>query len=99
MEEQLDMAVLLARFKLLVRRQLAETVDLDLLTRDAEYARSRLSAIEETAENEDLLVMLLKVRERVLPPHPAAGPAPVPAAAAAPKTESLRSYKFGARGW
>ena len=96
MDEQLDTAVLLARFKLLLRRQLAEAIDLDKLTRDPDYARTRLAQIEDMAENEDLLVMLLKVRERILPP--ASAPItpepslPAPAAAA-------RDYKFGARSW
>ena len=94
MDEQLDTAVLLARFKLLVRRQLAEAVDLDLLLRDADYARTRLAHIEDLAENEDLLVMLLKVRERLLPPPPSPE-ATVPP----PKAEPIRDYKFGARSW
>ena len=97
MDEQLDTAVLLARFKLLVRRQLAEPVDLDQLTRDPDYARSRLAHLEDMAENEDLLVMLLKVRERLLPPPPK--PAIPEAPAIAPKTETGRDYKFGARAW
>lgn len=94
MDEHIDTAVLLARFKLLVRRQLAESVDLDLLTRDPAYARTRLIEIEDKADNEELLVMVLNVRDRLLPVTVAVAPV-----VTAPKAELLRDYKFGARAW
>ncbi|MEY2633457.1 MAG: hypothetical protein RIR00_2111 [Pseudomonadota bacterium] len=107
MDEQLDTAVLLARFKLMVRRQLAESLDLDQLTANPDYARSRLAELEEKAEDVDLLVMLLKVRSRLFPtplladrPPPASPP---PEASVAPDptapTPPTRAYKFGARSW
>lgn len=94
MDDKLDTAMLLARFKLLVKRQLAETVDLDRLTREADYARLRLAEIEEKADNEELLVMLLKVRERLRTQPPTAD-----AESGAASTVPVRDYKFGARSW
>jgi len=49
-DEQVELAHMLARFKLQVRRELNESVDLDLLKNDPEYTRKRLSQIEEKAE-------------------------------------------------
>jgi len=92
-EEQVELAHMLARFKLQVRRELNESVDLDLLKSDPEYARKRLSQIEEKAEDEDLLVSVLVLRERLCSraPAPPAPPVPQPHA---PETK----YRFGARG-
>lgn len=100
-----DRARLLARFKLAVRRQLDQSVDLDRLVNDPAYARARLAEIEDAALDEELLVMLLTVREAVLPrapiaPAPAATPPAPPVAPAIPPAiqPGLREYKFGARG-
>ena len=92
-DEQVELAHMLARFKLQVRRELNESVDLDLLKSDPEYARKRLSQIEEKAEDEDLLVSVLVLRERLCSraPAPTAPPVPQPRA---PQTK----YRFGARG-
>lgn len=100
MEKQLEMAQLLARFKLQVKRTLSETVDLERLTREPDYARARLAEIEEAALDEDLLVMVLRLRDRLLP---AAIPAVTEAAhAASPEAlpaRETRSYLMGARAW
>jgi len=92
-DEQVELAHMLARFKLHVRRVLNESVDLDLLKNDPEYARERLSQIEEKAEDEDLLVSVLMLRERLCsrPPAPTVAPEPQPSA---PETR----YRFGLRG-
>ncbi len=97
MDTQMEMAQLLARFKLQVKRTLSETVDLDRLTRDADYARQRLAEIEEAALDEDLLVMVLRLRDHLLPiaTQPEAPP-PVPPA---PAPKETRNYLMGARAW
>ena len=46
MDNKMEMAQLLARFKLQVKRALGETVDLERLTRDPAYARQRLNEID-----------------------------------------------------
>ncbi len=92
-DEQVELAHLLARFKLQVRRELNESVDLDLLKNDPEYARERLSQIEEKTEDEALLVSVLVLRERLCSRAPAAPAAPV---LQPPAPES--KYRFGARG-
>lgn len=100
MDNTMEQAQLLARFKLAVKRGLGESIDLYRLTRDADYARERLSELEEKADDEALLVMLLRVRESLLP----SPPAPVetgaaPANPAVPSTQETRSYLLGARAW
>ncbi|WP_374603733.1 hypothetical protein [Niveibacterium sp.] len=97
MEDKIEHARLLARFKLQVRRQLDQSVDLDRLVQDAEYARTRLAEIEDLAEDEELLVMLLTLREILVPRK--AAPAATAELAPPPKTAESRNYKFGARGW
>jgi hypothetical protein len=92
-DEQVELAQMLARFKLHVRRVLNESVDLDLLKNDPEYARERLSQIEEKAEDEDLLVSVLMLRERLCSRAPARSASPEPQPHA-PETK----YRFGARG-
>lgn len=99
MDEKIEHARLLARFKLQVRRQLGQSVDLDRLVQDAEYARTRLAEIEDLADDEELLVMLLTLREQILPRSAANASAPPPEVAVPPKTAESRNYKFGARGW
>jgi len=97
MEDKIEHARLLARFKLQVRRQLDQSVDLDRLVQDADYARTRLAEIEDLAEDEELLVMLLTLRDILVPRK--AAPTAAAELAAAPKNAESRNYKFGARGW
>ncbi len=88
--EEIELARLLARFKLQVRRDLNESVDLGRLRHDAQYARVRLDEIEEAASDEELLVTLLLLRERLVG---------VPVAdLACPPVPEGRKYRFGARG-
>ncbi|WP_153144744.1 hypothetical protein [Dechloromonas sp. H13] len=98
MDKQMAVAQLLARFKLQVKRTLGETVDLERITRDADYTRQRLAEIEEAALDEDLLVMVLRLRDHLLPPETPPTPAPV-AAPAAPEAKETRRYLMGARSW
>ncbi|MEN3374141.1 hypothetical protein [Dechloromonas sp. ZS-1] len=104
-EQQLEIAQLLARFKLQVKRTLAQSVDLEKLTRDPAYARQRLAEIEEDAADEGLLVMVLRLRDLLLPPAspPAAELAPAipttPAAAPTVNSKETRNYLMGARAW
>jgi hypothetical protein len=90
-EKQLEMVQMLARFKLQVKRALGESVDLERLARDTAYARQRLAEIEEAAMEEELLVMVLRLRDLLVPPE-----AQEAAAAAGKET---RSYLMGARSW
>ncbi len=98
MNEQLDTVALLARLKLLVKRQFGESIDLDRLLRDKQYAQACLAALEERAETEEVLVMVLRVRQRLFP---VAMPTPTPVAVTAGGDEqgAARNYKFGARSW
>lgn len=107
MDDAMARAQLLARFKLQVKRTLGEAVDLEALTRDPQYARQRLAEIEDAATEEDLLIMVLRLRDLLLPAPPSAellaetaAPViePVPSAAPAP-TRETRNYLLGARAW
>lgn len=103
MNEQLQLAQLLARFKLQVKRSLNESVDLEKLSRDPDYARQRLAQVEEAASEEELLVMVLRLRDALLPPpvvvEAVAEPVAAPVAPAAPVVRETRNYLMGARSW
>lgn len=100
MEKQLEMAQLLARFKLQVKRSLGESVDLESLARNPAYARQRLSEIEEAADDEGLLVMVLRLRDYLVPLEPAPqAAAPLPEPPAEPARQETRRYLMGARAW
>ncbi len=103
MTKTMELAQMLARFKLQVKRTLGESVDLERLSREPAYTRQRLSELEEMAEDEDLLIMVLRVRDMLLPADTTpvvVAPAVVAAApaAAAPQKET-RNYLMGARAW
>ncbi|KAB2926680.1 MAG: hypothetical protein F9K30_05955 [Dechloromonas sp.] len=96
MDEKLEKAQLMARFKLMVKRALSQSVDLERLSREPAYARERLAEIEEAAEDEDLLVMVLRLRDWCVP----AGSEGVTAGeSTAGATRPARSYTLGARSW
>lgn len=98
-EKQLEIAQMLARFKLQVKRSLGETVDLEKLAREPAYARQRLSEIEEAATEEDLLIMVLRLRDLLVPVELST---PVIATTVAPEAAAVRetrSYLMGARSW
>jgi hypothetical protein len=104
LQNRLETVQLLARFKLSVRRHLQIAVDLQLLEADAAYARRVLAAVEAAAEDEQLLILTLQVRDRILPPVTP----PNLAAARQNRSDSVnvveasaqtRSYMFGARGF
>jgi len=100
MDKKLEMAQLLARFKLQVKRSLGESVDLESLVRNPAYARQRLAEIEEAADDESLLVMVLRLRDHVLPVEaPPVVVTPDPPAAAEPVRQETRNYLMGARAW
>jgi hypothetical protein len=103
MDKQMEMAQLLARFKLQVKRSLGETVDLEALARNPAYARQRLSEIEDAAEEEGLLVMVLRLRDMLVPveaPAPAVATAPASMVSAAnDMVKETRNYLMGARAW
>ncbi len=101
MEKTMEQAQLLARFKLQVKRTLGESVNLDSLSNDPIYAKARLAEIEEMAEDEELLIMVLRVRDLVLPAEPmVAAPAVAsPTPAPMPAQKETRNYMMGARAW
>ena len=104
LQNRLEMVQLLARFKLSVRRHLQIAVDLQLLEVDPVYARRVLAAIEAAAEDEQLLILTLQVRDRVLPPLTppmldTAGLSRPDSAGVADATTQTRSYMYGARGF
>jgi hypothetical protein len=96
-DAKLELAQLLARFKLMVRRSLNQTVDLDRLAREPDYARIRLTEIEDAAMDEELLVMVVRLRDWLVPPlrrdvQDAESGKPS-------ESEKLRDYRLGARAW
>ncbi len=105
-EAEIETARLLARFKLQVRRCLHMPVDLALLAEDAEYAEGLFREVEERAEDEDLLTLLVRLRARLHQPEAVEEAAAVPVAAvdveavvaAVPEHKLMRDYRFGARG-
>ncbi|MCX8145821.1 MAG: hypothetical protein N3C59_05760 [Azovibrio sp.] len=105
MADPYELPRLLARLKLQVRRVLNQSVDLEALRQDPEYARRRLAELEALAEDEELLVLILRLRELLCPPvavPPAAPPAPESASLSQGGREPLataRDYRFGARAW
>jgi hypothetical protein len=94
MDEKLERAQLMARFKLMVKRSLGESVDLERLARDLAYARSRLAEVEEAAQDEELLIMVLRLRDIFVPLE-----APPLAEIGTEAGREIRSYKMGARSW
>lgn len=97
-EIELETARLLARFKLQVRRSIDMAVDLAALVDDAGYAEKLLREVEDRAEDEELLLMVIRLRERLRAlqmPAPAAAPANDDAAR---PQRAGRDYRFGARG-
>lgn len=101
MNTQMEMAQLLARFKLQAKRTLGESVDLERLTRDPAYARQRLNEIEDLADDEDLLIMVLRLRDYLLSAvtEQVANPPPVAEAGSARSIGEMRNYLKGARSW
>lgn len=93
MNEDIELLRFLARLKLQVRRELDQSVDLDRLKNEPDYARQRLAEIEEATADEDLLVLVLRLREMLVPRVSAA-----PSAAAEPvRVSSEQRYLYGAR--
>lgn len=93
----------LAKFKLMAKQQLQKNVDLEKLSSNADYARIVLRELENAAESEEMLLMVLHMRETLLPATAAAA---TPASAAVaekpaeekPEPKSNSTYTFGARG-
>jgi len=90
MNEDIEMLRLMARLKLQVRRELNQSVDLGQMKCDPSYAQKRLSEIEEETGDEELLVLVLRLREMLVPSNrvtqetPSAG-------------DTAHRYMFGAR--
>lgn len=93
--EEIELIRLLARFKLQLRRLHDRAVDLSALKTDREYAARVLAEVEELTDDEELLVVVLQLRERVL--RGKAMPA-VPDALPAAQMPASRDYRYGARG-
>lgn len=104
MDEKLEKAQLMARFKLMVKRTLSQAVDLERLDRDPAYTRERLAEIEEAALDEELLVMVLRLRDLLLPAPPPVVVEVVQELVPAPELpkeapRETRNYMMGARAW
>ena len=93
MNEDIELLRFLARLKLQVRRELDQSVDLDRLKNEPEYARQRLSEIEECTADEDLLVLVLRLRAMLVP---RASLIP-PVVKEVTRVSSEQRYLFGAR--
>ena len=101
-ETDFDTAVLMARLKLHARKQLGITVDLAQLEADADYASATLRAIEDEADDETLLVLVVRLRAKLARPA-VVSPLQNIVSAALPKEpprapQFLRDHRFGARG-
>lgn len=94
MEDKLEEIRLLARFKLQARRLLNQSVDLEKLRNDPVYAADCLARVEEKVDDEELLVLALRLRGMLVPHSPAAQPVPV---VAEPPATTEKKYLFGAR--
>ncbi|THF63535.1 hypothetical protein E6O51_04325 [Pseudothauera rhizosphaerae] len=95
----METARLLARFKLQVRRSLDMAVDLAALTADEQYAEKLLHEVEERAEDEELLLMVVRLRDRLRAQYqPAPVVEPANEEVVKPATPAVRDYRFGARG-
>lgn len=99
-EAELETARLLARFKLMVRRSLDRSVNLAAMQADPAQAAAVLDEIEELADDEELLTMVVRLRERLLAPAAEAPVEPLPETEvpAAVTRPVVRDYRFGARG-
>lgn len=94
---------LMANLQLSAKRALRMSINLDYLANDPNYARICLAEIEAAADDEELLVMVVRLREILLArPDDKQAPRPPAAIPEAPKpapAEEIRTYKFGARSW
>lgn len=101
-----DTAVLMARLKLHARKQLGISVDLAQLEADADYAAATLRTLEDEAEDETLLVLVVRLRAKLV--KPSALTLQNIVSVALPKEDTpkesprppqfLRDHRFGARG-
>ncbi|HJV28346.1 MAG TPA: hypothetical protein VJ673_21900 [Aromatoleum sp.] len=98
--EDIELLRLLARFKLQLRRLHDRAVDLAALMADRDYADAILSDIEDLTDDEELLVLVLQLRARLLKPvaPPAVSDVAVPGELPAAQVDSPRHYRYGARG-
>lgn len=100
-DTDMDTAILMARLKIQARKHLDLPVDLDQLEHDETYAQAILRAVEQEAEDEGLLVLVMRLRARFkarsLQEVTAPPLAEIVPAAVAPTTV-MRDQRFGARG-
>lgn len=109
---EFETAKLLAHFKVQARRS-GISVDLSMILNNPTYAAAIFHEVEETAEDEDLLVTMLRLRTKLAPvedtaestientPQKQANSVPLAKAMTAqkqPATKLTRDYRFGARG-
>jgi hypothetical protein len=98
-EAEIELARLLARFKLQVKRALGRSVNLTAMMNDPAYAKATLDEIEELADDEAFLLLVICLRKKLASAAVATPgvPAPAPEAASA-RSQAMRDYRFGARG-
>lgn len=106
---EFETAKLLAHFKLQARRS-GITADLGMMLTNGTYAAAIFHEVEEATEDEDLLVTMLRLRDRLLTPSNPSAEAqtpihdtPVKAASARSEPKAaqtmLRDYRNGGRGF
>lgn len=95
-QERVELTRLMAKFKLAVRRQLNQSINLERLQNEPDYAREQLAALEEQIDDEELLVTLLVLRDRLIP-NPADEPAPEMHQPAEPAPPPQARYRLGPR--
>ncbi len=67
MDQRLETAQLMARFKLCLPRSLQSSVDLQKMTQDRDYAEQTLRETEDRADTEELLMLTLQLRDLLFP--------------------------------
>ncbi|MBR0567752.1 hypothetical protein J5J83_16630 [Azoarcus sp. L1K30] len=98
-EADIELARLLARFKLQVKRTLGRSVNLAAMTGDRAYAAATLDEVEELAEDEELLLLVIRLREGLaLAVAVEVVAQPAVSDVVTDKPQAKRDYRFGARG-
>ncbi|WP_028875420.1 hypothetical protein [Tepidiphilus margaritifer] len=89
---------LMARLKLMVRRQLGRNIDLTPLQSDPQRALDALKDIEDMAEDEDLISIIIQLRAILLSKASQDSRQTDINRSVEENSSSGRSYRFGARG-
>ncbi|THU00696.1 hypothetical protein E9531_10540 [Lampropedia puyangensis] len=99
-DSDMDTAILMARLKIQAKKHLDLSVDLEKLEQDETYAQAVLRAVEDEAEDENLLVLVLRLRARLKSrqAEESLSQAKVAPLVTQAKPTLIRDHRFGARG-